>query len=85
GAFAAHYARERAGLRSDPPSEVEPARGERLRAERVVTLGEEQVRAYPSYRPGAPYYFGGSATVPAGWYTSPVGEGQFLGSLAEHE
>ena len=64
---------------------VEPARGERLGAERVVTVGEEQVTAYPSYRPGAPYYFGGNATLPAAWYSAPVGEGQFLGSIADEE
>lgn len=85
GAFAAHYARERAGLRSTAPRQVEPARGERLSAERSVLVGEEQVTAYPEYRPGAPYYFGGTDELPAGWYTVSMGGSVLLGSIADTE
>lgn len=85
GAFAAHYARERAGLQTAPPREIEPARGERLSAERAVMIGEDQVTAYPSYRPGAPYYFRGNRDLPAAWYTAPVGEDHLLGSISDEE
>lgn len=85
GAHAAHYARQRAGLSSTAPREVERARGERVGAQRSVLVGDQTLDVYPEYRPGAQYFFRGGSDLPAGWYTAQIDEGELLGSIAEDD
>lgn len=85
GAHAAHYARERAGLRTTAPREVEPARGQRVGAQRSVLVGDQMLDVYPEYRPGAQYFFRGGRDLPAGWYTAQIDEDELLGSIAEQD
>lgn len=85
GAFAAHFAREQAGLSTTRPKEVEAPRARWVERSELVDFGGEQLRAFREYQPGAPYFFGGSEDLPAGWYTAPVSTGALLGSIADDE
>lgn len=85
GAVAVHYARERAGLSTSRPGEVEQPRTRRVEQSELVVLGDEQLTAHRDYRPGAPYFFAGNDELPAGWYSVPVGSGELLGAIADDE
>lgn len=85
GAVAAQFARARAGLSTSRPPEVEAPRARRVEREERVTVDDEQVSVYRDYRPGAVHFFAGSAELPAGWYTAPVGSEELLGRIAVDE
>ena len=85
GSVAAQFARERAGLSTSRPKEVEPARTRKVQASELVLVGDEQVMAHRTYQPGAPYFFAGNDELPAGWYTVPVGSSQLLGAITDDE
>lgn len=81
GLQAAQTARRRLGL--DPGPElppIAPTRGERLKEEQEIKVGDRTVRGYPDYTPGAPYYFGGGGGYGAGWYSFPFWETLLIGS-----
>jgi hypothetical protein len=82
GLQAAQTARKELGL--DPGPElppIAPQQGEQLTAPREVAVSGKTYQGYPSYTPGAPYYYGGGAGVPGGWYSFPFWETVLLGSV----
>lgn len=82
GLQAARTARTTLGL--DPGPElppIGPARGEQLTEAREVTVEGKTYQGHPQYTPGAPYYYGGGAGVPGGWYGVPFWETLLLGSV----
>jgi LPXTG-motif cell wall-anchored protein len=82
GLHAAVTARKALGL--DPGPELPPIeepRGEQLTEAKEVTVQGNTYRGYPSYTPGAPYYYGGGAGVPGGWYSTPFWETLLLTSV----
>ncbi len=82
GLQAARTARLKLGL--DPGPElppIAPATGEQLRAPQEVQAGGKSYQGYPEYTPGAPYYYGGGAGYPGGWYSFPFWETVLLGSV----
>lgn len=82
GLQAARTARQELGL--DPGPElppIAPAYGEQLSAPRQVTVQDKTYQGYPSYTPGAPYYYGGGGGYPGGWYSFPFWETVLLGSV----
>lgn len=82
GLQAARTVRTKRGL--DPGPElppISPRQGEQLTAEREVNVGGKNYQGYPDYTPGAPYYYGGGAGVPGGWYSFPFWETLLLGSV----
>jgi hypothetical protein len=82
GLHAARTARQALGLDLGPElPPISPARGEQLTEEREVAVGDKAYRGYPQYTPGAPYYYGGGAGVPGGWYSFPFWETLLLGSV----
>ncbi|MFV0535073.1 MAG: hypothetical protein ACK5MR_15665 [Cumulibacter sp.] len=85
GAVAVHFARERAGLTVGRLAEVEPVHARRVAHSEVMLLADGHVTVYRSYRPGAPYFFGGNDELPAGWYTSPVGHDRLFGDITGDE
>ena len=82
GLYAARTAREALGI--DPGPELPPiyeAHGEQLTEARSVTVQGQSFHGYPAYTPGAPYFYGGGAGVPGGWYSSPFWETLLIGSV----
>jgi hypothetical protein len=82
GLQAARTARIELGL--DPGPElppIAPRQGEQLTAPREVTIGGQSYQGYPQYTPGAPYYYGGGAGIPGGWYSVPFWQTLLLGSV----
>ena len=82
GLQAARTARKELGL--DPGPDLPPIaaqQGEQLTAPREVSVSGKTYQGYPSYTPGAPYYYGGGAGVPGGWYSFPFWETLLLGSV----
>jgi hypothetical protein len=82
GLYAARTARTALGL--DPGPDLPPiteSSAEQLSAPQQVTVQGQTFQGYPSYTPGAPYYYGGGYGVPGGWYGSPFWETLLLGSL----
>jgi hypothetical protein len=82
GLYAARTARTALGLDPGPelPSIAERS-GDQLDAPRQVSVQGETFQGYPSYTPGAPYYYGGGYGVPGGWYGVPFWETMLLGGL----
>ena len=82
GLQAAQTAREALGLPKGPelPPIAEP-QGEQLTQAQAVTVQGQQFQGYPSYTPGAPYYFGGGGGYAGGWYNSPFWETMLIGSV----
>ena len=62
-----------------PP--VDEPRGEQLSAQQQVVVQGQQYTGFPAYTPGAPYYYGGGAGYPGGWYTFPFWETMLVGSM----
>jgi hypothetical protein len=82
GLQAARTVRAKLGL--DPGPElppIAPASGEQLTAPREVAVAGKTYQGYPDYTPGAPYYYGGGAGYPGGWYSFPFWETVLLGSV----
>lgn len=82
GLQAARTARLKLGL--DPGPElppIAPAQGEQLTRPQEVNAGGKSYQGYPEYTPGAPYYYGGGAGYPGGWYSFPFWETVLLGSV----
>ncbi|MCU1655970.1 MAG: hypothetical protein JWO57_626 [Pseudonocardiales bacterium] len=82
GLHATGAARQALGL--DPGPELPPideTAQEQLDEPREVNVQGQQFQGYPSYTPGAPYYFGGGWGVPGGWYQVPFWETLLLGSV----
>ncbi len=82
GLYAAVTARKALGL--DPGPELPPmdgARGDQLTEPREVTVQGSSYQGYPSYTPGAPYFYGGGYGVPGGWYATPFWETLLIGSV----
>jgi hypothetical protein len=67
----------RAALGLDPgpdlPTIVE-SQAPQLTEPRQVNAGGQLVQGYPSYMPGAPYYFAGGGGYAGGWYSMPFWE-----------
>jgi hypothetical protein len=87
GLHAARVARQRLGLDAGPPiPEPEPADRPQLEGPQQVAVGGNTYNGYPTYAPGAPYYYPGGVLgggyVPGGWYGSRFWEGALLGGLA---
>ncbi|MGI8695921.1 MAG: hypothetical protein ACR2JQ_04625 [Mycobacteriales bacterium] len=82
GLQAAQTARKRLGLDPGPDlPPIAPERAERLDGERAFDVEGRQVRGYPDYRPGAPYFFNGGGGYGAGWYSFPFWETMLIGSM----
>ena len=82
GLYAAVTARKALGL--DPGPELPPIeepQGEQLTEAQQVTVQGNNYQGYPSYTPGAPYYYGGGRGVPGGWYSTPFWETLLLTSV----
>ena len=82
GLQAARTARAELGL--DPGPElppISPPQGEQLSEPRQVSVGGQSYQGYPQYTPGAPYYYGGGAGIPGGWYSVPFWQTLLLGSV----
>jgi MYXO-CTERM domain-containing protein len=82
GLYAAVTARKALGL--DPGPELPPIeepQGEQLTEAKQVTVQGNSYQGYPSYTPGAPYYYGGGRGVPGGWYSTPFWETLLLTSV----
>ena len=72
GLQAARTARQALGL--DPGPELPPlaeSSAPQLSEAQQVDVGGQTVQGYPSYTPGAPYYFAGGGGYPGGWYSMP--------------
>ncbi|MBA3524234.1 MAG: hypothetical protein H0T85_06725 [Geodermatophilaceae bacterium] len=81
GLMAARTVRERLGLDPGPPiPPVEQPVGEQLTEAREVPVGDQTQQGYPTYTPGAPYYWRGGYGVPGGWYRNRFWEGMVFGS-----
>jgi LPXTG-motif cell wall-anchored protein len=82
GLYAAVTARKALGLDPGPPvPPIEQPQGEQLTEAREVTVQGNSYQGYPTYTPGAPYYYGGGYGVPGGWYSSPFWETLLLTSV----
>ena len=82
GLYAARTARGALGLDVGPDlPPVDEGRGDQLAEPQQVTVQGQTFQGYPTYMPGAPYYYGGGAGVPGGWYGSPFWETLLVGSL----
>jgi hypothetical protein len=82
GLYAARSAREALGIDPGPPlPPIEQTSEDQLSAPQNVTVAGQQYQGYPSYTPGAPYYYGGGHGVPGGWYQTPFWETLLLGSV----
>ena len=72
GLQATRTARQALGL--DPGPELPPlvqTNAPQLSGAQQLTVGGQTVQGYPSYTPGAPYYFAGGGGYPGGWYSMP--------------
>jgi hypothetical protein len=82
GLYAARTAREAVGLDEGAPlPPVSDARGDQLSEAQEVTVQGQTFQGYPSYTPGAPYYYGGGYGVPGGWYSTPFWETLLLAGV----
>jgi hypothetical protein len=82
GLYASRTAREALGLDPGPPlPPIEETSYEQLAAPQQVSVQGEQFQGYPSYTPGAPYYYRGGGGVPGGWYQTPFWETLLLASV----
>ena len=82
GLHAAVTAREALGLDPGPPlPPMDGSSADQLSEPREVTVQGTSYQGYPSYTPGAPYYYGGGYGVPGGWYATPFWETLLIGSV----
>lgn len=82
GLHAVRAAREALGADPGPAlPPPEPSRYERLDEPREITVRGQQHRGYPSYAPGAPYYYAGDVAVPGGWYETPFWDSHLLSTM----
>lgn len=82
GLYAARTAREALGIDPGPPlPRIDESGYDQLTESQQVSVRGQTFAGYPSYTPGAPYYFGGGAGVPGGWYATPFWETLLLGSV----
>jgi hypothetical protein len=82
GLYAARTARTALGLDPGPPlPPITTQTGAQLDQPREVTVQGQTFQGYPSYMPGAPYFFGGGYGVPGGWYSVPFWETLLVGSV----
>jgi hypothetical protein len=75
GLQATRTARTALGL--DPGPELPPiveSQAPQLTEPQQVNAGGQLVQGYPTYTPGAPYYFGGGGGYAGGWYSMPFWE-----------
>ena len=75
GLQAARSARVALGM--DPGPDVPPpveTQAPQLSEQQQFTAAGQQVIGYPSYAPGAPYYFAGGGGYAGGWYSFPFWE-----------
>jgi hypothetical protein len=75
GLQAARTARTALGL--DPGPELPPiveSQAPQLTEPQQVNAGGQLVQGYPTYTPGAPYYFAGGGGFAGGWYSMPFWE-----------
>jgi hypothetical protein len=75
GLQAARTARVALGL--DPGPDLPPlaqSTAPQLDQPRRFDLNGQQIQGYPSYQPGAPYYFAGGGGYAGGWYSIPFWE-----------
>jgi HAMP domain-containing protein len=82
GLYAARTARQALGL--DPGPALPPVTdgaGDLLDRPREITVQGQTFQGYPSYTPGAPYFYGGGYGVPGGWYSFPFWETLLIGSV----
>jgi hypothetical protein len=64
----------RVALGLDPGPELPPmaqTQAPQLTEPQQVQAGGQLVQGYPSYQPGAPYYFAGGGGYAGGWYATP--------------
>lgn len=67
----------RTALGLDPGPELPPmvqTQAPQLTQPQQVQAGGQLVQGYPSYQPGAPYYFAGGGGYAGGWYSMPFWE-----------
>jgi hypothetical protein len=67
----------RLALGLDPGPELPPmvqTQAPQLTQPQQVQAGGQLVQGYPSYQPGAPYYFAGGGGYAGGWYSMPFWE-----------
>jgi hypothetical protein len=82
GLYATSTARTALGLDPGPPlPPIYEGPEQQLTESQTVTVRGQNYQGYPSYTPGAPYYFGGGVGVPGGWYATPFWETLLLGSV----
>ena len=82
GLYASRTARESLGMDPGPPlPPIEETSYEQLDAPQQVSVQGQQFQGYPSYTPGAPYYYRGGGGVPGGWYQTPFWETLLLASV----
>jgi hypothetical protein len=82
GLYAARTAREALGLSPGPElPPLYPSTGQTMSEPTTVNVRGQDVRGYPQYQPGAPYYYGGGGGYAAGWYSMPFWETLLLGSV----
>lgn len=81
GLTATRFVRRVVGMKpgGDLPA-LDKARAQRLARARRVRVGDETYDGYPDYTPGAPRYFRGDQSAPAGWYAVPFWESEFIGT-----
>ncbi|PRZ38568.1 hypothetical protein CLV47_12035 [Antricoccus suffuscus] len=96
GLTAARAARKSLGLDlgEDIPRPERP-QGERLDQARQIQVRDETYVGHPRYTPGAPHYYRGGPSAPAGWYAAPfwdnvpiasmLGGGLFGGNEVEYD
>jgi hypothetical protein len=64
----------RVALGLDPGPDIPPlaeTTAPQLTEQQQVNVGGQTVQGYPSYTPGAPYYFAGGGGYAGGWYSIP--------------
>ncbi|MEO7287796.1 MAG: hypothetical protein ABI140_12805, partial [Jatrophihabitantaceae bacterium] len=82
GLQAAQTARKALGL--DPGPDLPPiveTPAPQLTEPQQVNAGGQTVQGYPSYTPGAPYYFAGGGGYAGGWYSSPFWQGLLIAEV----
>jgi hypothetical protein len=82
GLYAARTARRALGLDEGPElPPIAETSAPHLDRPQDVTVQGQTFQGYPSYTPGAPYYYGGGYGVPGGWYSFPFWETLLIGSM----